>query len=195
MVIVLIRHFQTKGNEERRYVGRTDESVLRDRIKGQRCMSYPLVDQVVASPMKRCTETASYIYQGQDPYIVEELRECDFGSFEYKNYEELKDLRVYQTWLQSGGTISFPEGESPEGFRARCVRGFEKAVDFLIRCGVKHAAFVVHGGTIMSVLSAFSDSPSAFYDWMVPNGGGYVADLNETDWEWGKKRLVGIKRL
>ncbi len=195
MVIVLIRHFQTKGNVERRYIGSTDEAILTERIHEQRCECYPLAEQVVASPMKRCMETGAYIYKGQEPYVVEEFKECDFGLFEYKNYEELKDLSIYQAWLKSRGTLPFPDGESKEGFKARCVRGFEKAVEHLIRCKVECAAFVIHGGTIMSILSAYSDPPSVFYDWQVPNGRGYVAYLDETDWRRETKRLVGIKRL
>ena len=195
MIIVLIRHFLTKGNEERRYVGRTDESIVPERIHEQRCECYPSVEAIVSSPMKRCIETASYVYKGQNPYVAEELKECDFGLFEYKNYEELKHYSAYQTWLHSGGTIPFPGGESQETFQNRCIIGFEKAVEYLIQCNVKRAAFVVHGGTIMSILSAYSDPPSMFYDWQAPNGGGYIAYLDETAWEQDEKRVVEIKRL
>jgi broad specificity phosphatase PhoE len=74
------------------------------------------VDTVVSSPMKRCVQTAEIYFPGQEPVIQEKLRESDFGLFENKNYEELKDEPEYQKWLDSGGTIPFPGGESHEAF-------------------------------------------------------------------------------
>lgn len=52
--------------------------------------------------MKRCMETAKLIFK-ENFYEVEELRECDFGIFENKNYKELSDCPEYQAWIDSGG--------------------------------------------------------------------------------------------
>lgn len=38
------------------------------------------------------------------------------GVLKEKNYEELKDDPGYQRWLDSNGTIPFPEGEGQETF-------------------------------------------------------------------------------
>lgn len=57
--------------------------------------------------MKRCMETAKLIFK-ENFYEVEELRECDFGIFENKNYKELSDCPEYQAWIDSGGTMTFP---------------------------------------------------------------------------------------
>ena len=56
--------------------------------------------------MKRCMETAKLIFK-ENFYEVEELRECDFGIFENKNYKELSDCPEYQAWIDSGGTMKF----------------------------------------------------------------------------------------
>lgn len=52
-----------------------------------------------------------------------DFRECDFGIFEGKNYEELKENRDYQRWLDSGGVLPFrmERGERPSqaGWRRR----------------------------------------------------------------------------
>ena len=64
MKIVFIRHLRTPGNEKRQYIGRTDES-LSERAVEEFYSSknrYPAVKSVVASPMKRCIETARLIY-------------------------------------------------------------------------------------------------------------------------------------
>ena len=54
----------------------------------------------------------------------------------------------------------------------------------------REAAFVVHGGTIMAVLSAFSQTGGEFYDWQVSNGSGYSAIAEEGSWRQGKKQLT-----
>ena len=77
--------------------------------------------------------------------------------FEGKTYEELKDRAEYQAWLDSGGTIAFPEGEEQKEFRSRCVRGMLGQVDRLCEENVESAAFVVHGGTIMAVLEQLAE--------------------------------------
>ena len=62
MKIIFIRHGQTKGNEEKRYIGRTDESLSQKGIEEIKNRLYPDADTVWVSPMKRCVETAKIIY-------------------------------------------------------------------------------------------------------------------------------------
>ena len=52
---VLIRHGQTQGNLERRYIGcRTDEPLCAAGREALRVCRYPAVSRVFASPMRRC---------------------------------------------------------------------------------------------------------------------------------------------
>ena len=96
MKIIFIRHGQTKGNEEKRYIGRTDESLSQKGIEEIKNRLYPGVDTVLVSPMKRCVETAKIIYPDSKYIICNDFRECDFGIFEGKNYDELKNDSDYQ---------------------------------------------------------------------------------------------------
>lgn len=192
MEIVLIRHFMTQGNADRRYIGTTDEPLL----PGQAVkLPYPDVQMVVVSPLKRCTETADLIYPGVKRYICSELRECDFGLFENKNYEQLKDHPVYQAWISSGGRIPFPGGEGREAFRDRCVKGFCDVVEMLTEEGCGSAAFVVHGGTIMSILDRFAPHEEGFYHWQVRNGEGYRVRLDEEMCRNGTIRLDDCAKI
>lgn len=202
MRIMLIRHFQTPGNLERRYVGRTDEPLLENeglvRLAEEKRACFQrrgMPDRVIASPMRRCIQTAELIFPGAAPVLCAEMRECDFGLFEGKNYEELKELAAYQEWLDSRGTIPFPDGEGHEAFRTRCVKGFENMVSELAAAGSRTAAMVVHGGTIMAVLSGFGPDGSGFYDWQVENGGGFLVSLDEIAWDMGQKEFREIERL
>lgn len=202
MKIMLIRHFQTFGNLKKRYVGRTDEPLLiteefpeavemkRDKL---RLLGEP--DYVVASPMKRCVQTARYLFPSKEPLLCPQMRECDFGCFEGKSYEELKDLLAYQEWADSWGKLPFPGGEGHEAFKNRCVEGFHKMTEQLIQKRCRLAAMVVHGGTIMAILSRFDRKGRDFYAWQVENGGGYLISFDELQWNQGQKLCEEIRRL
>lgn len=166
MEVTLIRHFQTKGNQKRQYIGSTDEGIM----PGQKPdKSYPPAEVLVTSPLRRCIETVGLIYPNLQPQICEALRECHFGRFEGKTYDQLKEEPDYQAWLAANGQTAFPEGEHPADFRNRTVAGFRRMIKQLE--GKKSLAMVVHGGTIMAVMSEFAGG--TFYDWQVENGCGY----------------------
>ena len=173
MKIILIRHGSTVGNREKRYIGRTDEPLCKEGRGEIKSREYPSADTVICSPMKRCIETAEIIYPDKKPLVCGDLRECDFGDFEGKNYIELSGGADYEAWLESGGRMPFPNGESREAFSRRCSDAFLSIIRGL-DCG--SAAFVVHGGTIMSIMERFAHGD--FYDYAVKNGGGFI-----TEWD------------
>lgn len=172
MELIWIRHGKTAGNLEKRYIGTTDEPLCEEGRLALSAKAYPAADVVIASPKKRCIESAALLYPGKTPVIYEELQECDFGLFEGKNYLELSIIPEYQRWIDSGGTLPFPGGESLEAFKSRCIRGFEAAVRTC--SAARRIAFVVHGGTIMAVLERYAWPKRAYYDFQVENGCGYV---------------------
>ena len=202
MKIVLIRHLPTPGNENRQYIGRTDEDLseqaveeFRQRQEKRIGVLYPSVQYIIVSPMKRCIHTSELIYPGQEICTEPMLRECDFGEYEGKTYEDLKNEPEYIRWMESGGMTAFPGGEDQRSFRRRCVDGVKKWISRLLSEGADSAAFIVHGGTIMAVLSELSQDQREFYHWQVENGGGYMAELMAQDWETGRKVLRKLKRL
>ena len=95
--------------------------------------------------------------------------------------------KEYQDWIASGGMGKFPGGEDPKDFIKRCADTFEDCADrFLLSPGMPDsAAALVHGGTIMSILSVFGDRSKAYYDWHVPCGGGFRLLLDRELWEKG----------
>lgn len=180
--IVFIRHGRTPANKEHRYLGKTDESLSLEGIEALRQEKaekiYPEIDYLFASPMKRCIETADILYPGKVPILVPQWKEMDFGLFEGKNYQELNGDKQYQAWIDSGGTLPFPQGESRPCFLQRCSQGMYESVDRyreLFTGGVKIGC-VVHGGTIMALLSTFYDGE--YFDYQVKNGRGYCCMLS-----------------
>lgn len=186
MTLVLIRHGETRSNREHRYLGRTDEALskegerqLREYKKLQR---YPAPDFLFVSPMKRCIQSAEILYPGLQPVLVEEWKEMDFGAFEGKNYAELQKEEGYQRWLESNGTLPFPEGESREAFILRCDEGFRKMLERVKQIkkeGHTTIGMVVHGGTIMALLSKYGEGD--YFDYQAANAGGYLCTLQSTD--------------
>ncbi len=226
--LLLLRHSVTRGNLEGRYIGsRTDEPLCGEGIRLLVHKSYPAVNWIYVSPMKRCVETAQLLWgeKGQENIqegnfsgmgaghndlnrkipmtLVPEFRECDFGEFENHNYQELNGNPSYQAWIDSGGTLPFPGGESAEQFKRRCREGFQRVVSEILRqeeqvfrneenvSGTEpgktedlkygrrkratfRVALVVHGGTIMAILEYFGFPKREYFDYQVKNGCGYV---------------------
>lgn len=173
MKIILIRHGMTQGNKNRRYIGITDEPLMdTDCLRRE----YPQCKRVVASPLIRCVQTANFIYPDKEVRICKKLSECNFGDFENKSYIELRDNRDYQKWIESDGTIPFPNGESKDEFSKRCIDGFFEVIS---ECEAD-TAFVIHGGSIMAVMQKLFGGN--FYDYQVENGCGFEFEL-----ERGKK--------
>ena len=188
---MLIRHGETAGNQKQRYIGRrTDEPLLPQSQEVLKQLDYGEPQAVYASPMLRCTQTASILFPGKPLNIIDELAECDFGEFENKNYKELDGNADYQAWVDSKGMLPFPGGESREEAKRRNLTGFDKAVTRCIRRGISQAALVIHGGTIMNIMEEYAQIPRSFYEWHVKNGGGYEVELDENLWQKNRKELI-----
>lgn len=191
MQICLIRHGATAGNLEQRYVGATDEPLTEEAVRELPALRgrYPLPDVVFASPMRRCVQTAEFLFPGRRAQLCADLRECTFGAFEYKNYQELQGDCRYQAWIDSGGTLAFPGGESRREFAKRCCAAFERCIQSAHGQGLLSAAFVVHGGTIMAILDRYSRPHRDYFDWQTPNAHGFLCELGTT----GKTESFGME--
>lgn len=105
MRIIFIRHGMTKGNAEKRYNGSIDEPLC-EAGENQACALYesgvlPKVDEIIVSPLIRCRETAKRVFANRPFTICEDLQECNFGAFENRTAQEMKDDEAYQTWLKT----------------------------------------------------------------------------------------------
>ncbi len=187
MKLLFVRHGMTKSNEERRYLGRTDEELSEKGIGELRSKwsSKREADIFAISPMKRCGMTAKCIwgedFSDREQIIIEEWREIDFGIFEGKTYEELKDNNDYCLWLDSNCTMKIPGGESREEFIKRTMTGFYRLLSICKQKEVENVVCVVHGGTIMSIFSEISGRD--YYDFMIGNGESRELIIEEDRYE------------
>ncbi|MEG1811637.1 MAG: histidine phosphatase family protein [Clostridia bacterium] len=177
MKILLIRHGQTRGNFEKRYIGRTDQPL--DALGEQQARALllsgalPHADSLTVSPYLRCRQTAALVFPNMPFTIEDDIRECDFGEFEAKTADELTENSAYNAWLASGCTAAIPGGESIVEFKARCARAFKRHAVL-----GEYAAFVTHGGCIMAILEQFALPKRSFYEYYIPNCGFVLCDYD-----------------
>lgn len=207
--LTLIRHGQVQANIEKRYIGSTDMSLTVNGMKSleklNKAQIYKTPDYLFCSPMSRCKMTCDILFPDKIYTVIDEFHEMDFGSFEMKNYQELKDNADYQRWIDSNGTIAFPEGESRQEFVLRCMSGFDKMLSKTCCCVESDSirlinsplkitidnkndnvyiknnnqflkmisiTAVVHGGTIMAILSSLNKDE--YYNYQCKNAEGYI---------------------
>lgn len=207
--LTLIRHGQVQANIEKRYIGSTDMSLTMNGMKSleklNKAQIYKTPDYLFCSPMSRCKMTCDILFPDKVYTVIDEFHEMDFGSFEMKNYQELKDNAYYQRWIDSNGTIAFPEGESRQEFVLRCMSGFDKMLSKTCCCVESDSirlinsplkitidnkndnvyiknnnqvlkmisiTAVVHGGTIMAILSNLNKDE--YYNYQCKNAEGYI---------------------
>ena len=129
----------TKGNQEHRYVGATDEGLLPEEKERLRAKSADMnlhLAIVFVSPARRCRETAACLFPGPAPelIVVPEFMEMNFGVCEYMSWQEINQgpdpahRAAYQRYIDSGGETAFPGGESKVEFTRRVCDGFERDV-------------------------------------------------------------------
>jgi len=192
----LIRHSLTKGNTLGSYIGRgTDEPLCEEGIRLLEGRQYPTAEAIFVSPMIRCVQTSSILYPRQGVHIIDELAECDFGEFENKSYDELKEDENYLEWLDSRGMLPFPGGEGRNEFAMRCQRGFVRCVGYCLKNHITTAAVIAHGGTIMSILDKYAVPHKDFYHWQLKNAEGYEIGIDSENWTDIKKELQVIERF
>ena len=193
--IDLIRHGHTKGNEEHRYVGITDEGLSpagrQELYKIRECAGAKALPQIVfRSPLRRCGESADILFPGMPQIVIPQTRETDFGAFEYHTYEELKEDAAYRDWIAGSGQTGCPGGESAAQVKARIRIGWEILCQEMERkhhkdCAIPACILLAHGGTIMELLSLYGEPKKGYYDWQVSCGHGY-----RCLWDERKKRLL-----
>lgn len=154
VIVHLIRHEKTEANTMRKYLGWTDESIL----DIHESFHIPFQSTLVyGSDLKRCVETAKLYFPMAEYKAFSPLRELNFGDFEMKTYDQLKNLLIYREWIDCPQQITPPNGENFQHFKHRVLACFKQIVN-----QPHEYTFVVHGGVIRMLLSEFGPSKQTF---------------------------------
>ena len=170
----------TEGNENGQYIGHTDLKITTNGIIELENLRdegiYPKCDLVFSSPLSRAVDTAKIIYPEKEILINHNFKEIDFGEFEGKTPDDLKDRKDYADWL-AGKLPSAPGGESAMEFATRLCTGVGETVRYMMNNDVFSAAIVMHGGAIMTLLSVAALPRMKMAEWACGNGRGYTISI------------------
>jgi alpha-ribazole phosphatase len=182
MEIFLIRHGQTAGNRDRRYIGRTDEPLCEEGAAAAVSAGvYPEIRRVYVSPMRRARQTAELLFPNAEQVVCDGLREMDFGDFEGRNHAELESDGIYRAWLNGNCQSPCPHGEGVLGFSARVCAAFETITQNAACAGEEYVVIIAHGGTIMSLMSCYAAPERVYYAWYTENCHGFSARLSRRE--------------
>lgn len=192
--IALLRNGRMQGAEKGQYIGHTDvplsEAGKEQLEKQRKAYDYPAVQAVFSSPLKRCIQTAQILYPGQQPLIIPDLIEYNFGEFERKTAQELEKHPVFPAWLAGEAQAEPPFGESMAAFASRVQRGFTQITEGLLKTGTTRAAIVTHGGVMMHILQVFGLPEMPMHAWRSETGCGYLLRVTPSVWSRGQKLEV-----
>ena len=176
--LIVIRH--APALDEGRVAGRRDVAAALPDVTAL-AGRIGAVDGVLASPARRCIETARALWPGRAIAEDAALWEQDFGDWEGLPFADLPDIGPL-----SGADLAAhrpPGGESFAELCARLAPGFD---DLAARGG--RVALVAHAGVVRAALSravgavagglAFQVAPLSLTRIVVAGGGWSVAEVN-----------------
>ena len=183
--LFLVRHGETMANREYRYIGTRDDSLSTlgqtQAIQIAEALSVLPVAAVYSSPLQRTYDTALPIAARHSLEVqrVDDLRECDFGTWEgLKRAEVIErspvDAQRMREWEQNT-SIAPPGGESFEALQQRVCA----VVESLAQAHPDQSiVLVTHVGPIKVLLSVALGAPlsSAFRIFLDP------ATISVMDW-------------
>jgi len=142
--IYLIRHGETEDADACRYKGHIDVPLSANGIEHIRKLSSFLsgevgkreggkVKAVCCSGLSRAKKTAEIIAEplGLKPFIVDELKERNFGEWEGMSFDEIRNQwpDAFNAWADDPLRFSPVGGESTLGLRDRVMPAFNKIME------------------------------------------------------------------
>lgn len=191
--LVLVRHGETDGESSVRYHGSGDVALSeegRDQMRGA-CVELNRVpfDLVVASPLQRAWQSAWILGRGAPVRLESELREVDFGRWEGRTQEEIResDPDLFEAWQSGKEDFAYPGGESRQAFRERVRRGLER----LLAADARNVLVVTHKGVIRLLAEELTGEKPAKEE---PALGGAIELTRRPDGSWFRGRHTSNPR-
>ena len=168
MKLTLLRHGQTEGSLRDLYYGATDLPVLPEPLAAlhESAGRYPTAPRYYTSGLLRTEQTLRAIYGDVPHTALPGLREMDFGDFEMRSYEELKDDPAFRQWMTDSEHNPCPNGESAPQTMARNLAAMETVL-----ASDEDAVCVIHGGVIAGFMMTWFGGLRV--DWYRQAGTGY----------------------
>jgi broad specificity phosphatase PhoE len=189
--LIWVRHGETEGNRQRRYVGHWDEP-LNERGKQQartlaERLSRESLSAIYTSDLRRAKETASAIAANHPSVLfmaTPMLRECAFGEWEGRTYNEITvhGEEYVRRWYDDPWSVSPPGGECLRDMEQRMGRWLE-ALDMRHGRGDTVVA-VAHAGPIRLFRARWvKRNPRTLWNFSLSHGGIWVVRRRGNGWE------------
>lgn len=176
--ITFLRHGLTRENQQKQYVGWSDVDLCkegRQQLVDYKQFGYPDADVFIVSDLKRCKETFDTLYHNKTAVTYsEDFREMNFGEWELKTYEQLKDNEDYIRWLENSSANLIPSGENFCDFEKRVLNGWLQVVSRFDNPTVQKVVIISHGGPIRLLLERFAPEKKGFWEWQITHGTGFT---------------------
>ncbi len=186
VAITLLRHGLTEANERKEYLGWTDSPLSERSLieMNQLRDSFRDYELVISSDLQRCIDTAELLFPTVSIQANPAFREMNWGQWEGKTYEQLKEEADYQKWLDNPMKASVPDGEGYPVFSERVELGWRQ----LLSEEFNNIAIVTHGGVIRELLVRYAPGEKPFWNWSIPHAGGYQLNWDNVDlWRRGER--------
>lgn len=168
------------------YLGRLDPSLTpegRSHLAELKlAYTYPFVQRVYSSPLRRCKETAEFLYPDEKIFIDDGLTELDTGIFTGKQISWLKGNMYFQDFMKNGLDYEIPEGEAGADFVARCIASYQNIFENMIKDQMRDVAVVTHPGVILCLLSAMGVPKFDAKQLLLPPGTGWTTYITPEMW-------------
>ena len=201
--IHFIRHGKTEGTENKWYYGASDVPLAKVGIEHTKKLRekgiYPNHDDMdfYTTGLGRTEQTLELIYGDVPHKQIDNLKEFNFGKYECRTFDELKDNKGFNKWALSYKVgiepsqkewwdneeinIKIPGGESKRGFVERIQKGleelknFHRMKEFSHRHSGKdcHSVMVCHGGVTATCMTLLFPGEKPFWDWKPEPGHGF----------------------
>jgi alpha-ribazole phosphatase len=153
--LYFVRHGETEHNKNKCYYGSIDVNITErgtlQAEKGSEKLQNIDFDKVYVSELKRTAQTANILLKDRQIDLIKDKRinETNFGVFEGKSHEKVKDLysEEWKLWCDDWKGFAPPEGESYLQVYDR-VKSF---MDDILKLNEDNVLIVTHGGVIRSV--------------------------------------------
>ena len=188
VTLTLIRHLPTLGNQQRQYIGWTDESVAD--VEATNCQLPWEPKTVYGSDLLRAKESAALYFPVATYKSDWRLRESHFGEWEGKTYDALKDNKTYRAWIDNPYGHRPPDGESLLETKARVLAAVAE-----LPTEENNHFIVTHGGPIRLLLTHFSPKKQDFWSWTIPHGSVWHLVWNNVDDFKEGKRCASLSEV
>lgn len=174
MILTMVRHAQTEGSRRELYYGASDIPALPESLAElhENANRYPTAPRYYTSGLLRTEQTLRALYGDVPHTALPGLQEMNFGDFEMRGYNELKDDPAFQRWAADSEHNPCPNGESAPQTMARN----RAAMEQVLSAG-EDAVCVIHGGVTSGLMMHWFGGTR--YDYLLAPGEGYQVSFNE----------------